>query len=507
MDEILLEINTAGEELTTALNKFEQDEMSLSDLDELHHKLGGIFDTIKLHGVNRSDIQVLNKLGLIEVEEKYYSDIRSAIGMDVALEAEGSTNWLSLVIGAVMAAMVAVLAFFAGKLLGWLLDSTDSLSGSSSKSQSKTKVKITKGAKRLKLDLSKVAKNKGTNSGHLDVVALANLGDDYLKGDKLKELFDSSTDAVKEVNSVIDSYTNGGLQSELDSLVNGRDLTNRANRETVLGELKPSNVTIDLVKATYPILFEVMGDVIDKEPALDRDGNDLPSGSIMAKSQRVCNFKGTDIFSSKLVTKTEIDLIMNPEELDSKLDEGDVKSLTKLVETLEAKYGSSVSGKGRVSGELNKRGFSDVSIGNKSTDIIVRNYINYQVTYPIKYVNTVVSKVLAGLLKAHVRYRAIQAKFQSQYGKIFFDEQLLKIINIIEGTNLEDSAKKKLINELGNVRGEEIDKASEIIAKVLNDLIKLGDDVKGKLESIEFYKRANGNLNKRGSELTEVLLD
>lgn len=501
MEIILEEILTLADDITGEMTNFCNDTCSLTDLEDIHRRVETLFNTIRIDGVCRADMETLNQLGLTEVETKYYSEVRSYIGSDVALEAEVRGDWTTIVLGGVLAALVALLSFFLGKFLGWMFASSTTLDSSSSKAQKGTKVRLTNRAEDMEVDISRFGK-KG--KGYSNVIALHNLGSDFTEGKAIQELFDAAGSALAELNSKLAMYkTSGELQGELLKIVNGRDLNQKAVVDAIAGEMKPSSITDDLVKDTYPTLIKVMGERLADVSTADRNGDSLAPGTIMAKSQQVCNFRGTEIFSKGLTAKTKIELIIDPNKLNSGITQKEADSLKGDVDKLK-KYQEAM-GKGGSGKELQKRGLVTASLGVKGTDFLIKKYANYQISYPAQYLNTLVGKVISGLMKAHVEYRHLQNKFHKNYGEIFYEAEMVKLITAIEATSLPTDDKNKLIVKVGETRGKDITESAEIIASILIDLEKEGQEVKDKLAKIKFYQRTKGSLTSKGSDLTSKL--
>lgn len=501
MEVILEEIMTLSEEITTGLTNYSNDNCSLADLEGIHRQVESLFNTIRLDGVCREDMNTLNQLGLTEVESKYYSEVRSFIGSDVALEAESRAGWMTLVVGGILAALVALLSFFLGKFLGWMFASKTSLQTSSDKAQKGSKVRITNRAQAMDVDISRFGK-KG--KGYTNVIALHNLGDDFTKGSAIQELFNAASQALADLNARLALYkTSGEMQGELLKIVNGRDLTQKVVVDAIAAELKPSDITESLVKDTYPIMIKVMGDKLSNVNTADRNGDEVSPSSIMGKSQQVCNYRGTEIFSDHLSKKTKLELIIDPNQLDAGITQKEADRLKGDVDKLK-KYQEAI-GKGGSSEALKKRGLVTASLGVKGTDFLVKKYANYQISYPAQYLNTLVGKVISGLMKAHIEYRHLQNKFHKNYGEIFYEAEMVKVISAIEASTLPEGEKNKLIVKVGETRGKDIEESAEIIAGILADLEKESQEVKDKLSKIKFYQRAKGHLSAKGADLTSKL--
>lgn len=500
MIEIIEEIEEFAVEMSSALAKFEKDELSLETLTGIHTQVENLFDTIRMNGVCRADIEVLNKLGLLEEEAKYYSVSRTLIGSDVALEAEGAADYMTIVIGVVFMALIGILSFFVGKLLAWIFSSTSKLSGASGSAQSGTKVKVTKGAEPLPVDLLRMGKGKGYGN----VVALHALGDDYLMGKNLRVLFEAAEDGLKELyDRSVDLSTKTGVADELSKIIGELDISSVTDKPEINKLLVPSNLTTDLVKSTYAIIEEVCGEHLDKTVAKAATGDPLERNSIAAKSQRVAGLGG-ELYASKLTKDQNISLRMDPTDLDTKISESEQKTLEAEVKKFEAQTKGQSNAQGN-----SKRTLKLLNANAKSKDAkdTVKRYINYQLTFPAQYITKLVSHVLGGLLKSHVAYRALQVKFQKQYSNVFHEAELVKILKIIDSAVKDDNVASALKADIGKTRGEEITKSAEIIAEVLAKLEKLGGEVTKQLDGVKFYQKAKGKLNLRSDKLTSILTE
>lgn len=475
MEKILEEINELHVAIESELKALADDTLELRELEQTHLKVERLFDTIRQEGICRKDIAALNELGLIEAEEKYYSEVRSSIGMGVALEAEGRANWMTIVLGGIIAALVALLAFIVGKFIGYFFGSSAALSSAGGKADSKTPVKLSNTKETVKIDL---AKTKGSSkSGDLDVVALHTLGDKFLTGESLITLYEAAKVATKDLKETIGELSNSGeLQDRLNKLVGDADLTNKDVLEKLSKDMPLSNITIDLVKSTYDIMQQVMGENLTSVSTSDRNGESLKEGTIMARSQQVCNYRASEIFSSKLTAKTEIELILDDGHVKAGVEEKDFKSLEGELKGLKKYQKEFKSGKLDLFSNSVKGQFGPATLGSKSTKFYIRKYLNYQVVYPAQYINTLVGKCLTTLMKAHLKYASIQVKVKNNAAKTFFFGDIAKIVTMVKNDKaLSAGQQKDFLDRLKSFEGATITEACDILAKLAVDYDKIVD--------------------------------
>lgn len=477
MEKILAEIEELQQSLTLELSNLEKDQLTLAGLEQAHLRVESLFNTIRNEGVCKSDVTALSELGLLSAETQYYTEIRTTIGQAAALEAEGRGGFMSIVVGGILAALVAVLAFVVGKLIGFIFGGTKKLDEVSKKSQENTAVRVRKGAAPILFDFEAMKAKLKTKTGYDDVIALHNLGPKYLEGDEIARLYKVAEEKLADLTDVIGNLkTDGRLQEELDKLTKGKSLSTKSEIEEFSKNLPLSDILVDLVKQTYMPIREIMYEHIVNNQAVDRNNEALDESTIMGRSQRVCNYRGTELFTQRLTERKKINFVLDPNNLNPGVEENDFKALEKELKKLSA-YQKQISTKS-ADKDIKALGFGGGTLGSKDTNFIVRKYVNYQVVYPAQYLNVLIGKVISGLLKAHLNYKKTQTKIQSQASKVFFKGEIDNLSKVINGSKATAEQKVSLIKELKKIDGVQIEEACNIVANVISELYKADPDSK-----------------------------
>lgn len=496
MEAVVWEIQKLSNRLDRNLVEIEQGTMDISQLSEMHNQVTDIFKGIHQGGVSKADIVELNKLGLVDVEEKYFTQTKSHIGMDVALEAEGATNWLHVVIGAVVGAIVGVLVWFVGKFLLWLFSGRKKLKGKSKELKDKTKV-----------NLSEPLAIKGDNkvlTSLPNVKAIVNLGDDYLTGTAIKDLVEVSTKQLKAVEDKIKSYQSGDtMQGELDKLLGKRSLSNKEDEVAYRNSLMNSDISAELVNSTYNELAKIMGSKLEAVEVPNDISSVHAKGTPIYKLHQVARFKGSDIFAPELLKSTKITIQTDDKHYDTGVDEStqnDLESRLKALEKFSKETGKLSSAKG----SLKDREFADARVKGFMNGKYVKQYINHQVTYPVQYVNTLIGKVITSLLKGHMQLAQLQAVVVSKMVGVLGTAEVQVITKVIDKADIPDDTKADLKGKLVESANKSTMDALDGVAEVVAELVKL--NVPEIEKSSKLYDITSGKLGMSNDDLFNLIL-
>lgn len=496
MEAVVWEIQKLSNRLDRSLVELEQGTLDINQLNEMHTQVTSIFDDIRNSGVSKSDIAELNKLGLVDIEEKYFTQTKSHIGMDVALEAEGATNWLHVVIGAVVGAIVGVLVWFVGKFLLWLFSGRKKLKGKSKELKEKTKVKLTtpvtvKGNNKVLITLP-------------NVKAIVNLGDDYLTGSAIKDLVEVASTQLKAIEDKIKSYQSDGvMQDELDKLLGKRSLDNKDDEVAYRNSLMTSEISEELVKSTYKDLVKIMGSKLESVEVPSDISSVHAKGTPIYQLHQVARFKGSDIFASELLNETRVELNMEPDHYKTGVDESTQKDLEGRLKALD-KFSKETGKLSSAKGSLKDREFADARVKGFMNGKYVKQYINHQVTYPVQYVNTLIGKVLTNLLKAHMQLTQLQAIVTSKVVSVLGTSEIQSVIKVIDKADIPEDTKTKLKGKLEDSAGKATMDAIDGVADVVSELTKL--NVPEIEKSSKLYDITSGKLGMSNDDLFNLIL-
>lgn len=489
-EELLLDIYAMNNELQEASDLLAKGVLNVDQLEMAHNHITNLFKEIRQFGVSRNDMETLNSLGLTDVETQYYTEMRSMCGLDVALEAEGSTDWLTIVLGGILAALTAVIAFFIGKLLKWIFGSSTSANKASSGAESKSVAKIGKDAPLVKIALDKNSKF-GDGRGYLDLVAITKLGDDYLNGKVAGVLLDSVETALTGINANVGAMMRTGgaeaealIQTSCDKAKLAEFVKNasRENASAVIESVGVSSITENLVKETFSYVSAMSADNLAKTTAVDANGNPLSNQkSVNAASQQVCKLRAdSDFFSDKLTQAPTLTMTLDMSAIDftdvEKRRAGLEKRL-KMLENLGANKRREKNDMGMVS-KLGLADFFQVTDYKKqkqrvrAAEGIIRRVVNTEIVYPTQYVLSLTNVVAKRLLQTMVKYKNVQAKLNVRWGGMFYQSELDKIKASVVKAKLSKDVTDQIDDYLLSIRGADVKEAFitlNAIAKLIKD--------------------------------------
>lgn len=464
------------EESQAALAEFEadllKDNATAEDLELLHLRVSNLMTTIRTEGVCRNDIGILNELGFIEAEEKYFSEYRTTIGADVALEAEGKTDWKSMVLAGVLTALTALLSFIVGKFLGWLFASRESLSDGSRGAQQRTEVNITKNTSVKSIEVETIKKMTGS---YQNVIALHKLGNEYLDGAVIKKLNDAASDAVKELTARIDGFE---ATKEIEKIIGDKPVQEVDRQKSEYFKVSP--ITEDLIKSTYDHLVKIMGKRLTGiEVKTVTDDSISDKGNMKLRSGQVGQFRGNEIFSEDLIKGVKsIEIILDKNSLDPGLSQAEQKELEseqKKLESVIKKHAKTADAPGWFTGKDKRARIS-----------VVNYYRNQQIVYPAQYINTLYRVILA-LSKAVMVYQTVQVKMQVEASKLFSKAQIEKIGKLVGQSAMSDGDKRANKDALKDLASADIEEAIKTLGKVLTALEADTKITKDNLKNIRYY--------------------
>lgn len=406
LEDLITHIDAFGDGVNEAYEHFKDSSLTLNELELLHHRVNNIFTTIRKNGVCKEDIDTLNELGLTDLESQYYTEHRTFTNIDPALEAAKDFDVKSIGVGALLAALVAVLIWLVGKFFKWLFSITDKFSKSSSSAQNKSAVKFTKGAKSVKINLKEL---KGR---HRNLIAIISLGENYVNGSKIKELFDHIVEEQNVLPDILSELRRGEYLSEfknkvIDSL--GTTTNKKEAKDKFRSLINYSDDFIAYLDNVEPIIREIMGEKLNKGNDVFYENMDTKKKKYHTLTRQLEEYKGTELFADKHVKgRGEVEIALDPTLSELPITENIVKDFDKKLTDLKKEV------------DLLEKGNYGDGIQTALDDLIgdsglfkdrkgevyscLRLYLQETIIYRVRFTQALISKVFSKLIVAHSAY-------------------------------------------------------------------------------------------------------
>ena len=219
LDNILNDFNDLDTDFNKVYSDFlEEKDVNVADLCLAHERVAKLFSDIRRYGVSSGDIATLNKLGLCSAEEQYFTETRSMVGLDVALESEGG-GILDAVVGVVIAAVAAVLAFIVVKVLGWLFGRSSKASTSFGGGGVSYSVRVNTGKTYTTSITDPSMLDRGWSAGAQSMARLIEEAPDvWLKGEAITSLISSTIECQDISDDTLADLLEGKPFKEQSSL-------------------------------------------------------------------------------------------------------------------------------------------------------------------------------------------------------------------------------------------------------------------------------------------------